>query len=96
MKYGDGGGRARAKKILRGCGYAAGGAVREDMAQDKKMIAGAIHKHDKQMHSGQGMTKLKDGGMVGGAKSKRRMDRPSRLRGGAGGGLGRLEKAGMV
>ena len=33
-----------------------------DMKQDKKMVAGAVHKHEKAMHPGKPMTKLKAGG----------------------------------
>ena len=33
-----------------------------DLKQDKKMIAGAVHKHEKKMHPGKPMTKLKQGG----------------------------------
>ena len=36
-----------------------------DLKQDKKMIAGAVHKHEKKMHPGMGMTKLKKGGAAG-------------------------------
>jgi len=35
---------------------------KKDLAQDKKMIAGAVHKHEKKMHPGKPMTKLKKGG----------------------------------
>jgi hypothetical protein len=33
-----------------------------DLKQDKKMMAGAVHKHEKSMHPGKPMTKLKKGG----------------------------------
>ena len=33
-----------------------------DLKQDKKMVAGAVHKHEKAMHPGKPMTKLKAGG----------------------------------
>ena len=33
-----------------------------DLKKDKKMIAGAVHKHEKSMHPGKPMTKLKKGG----------------------------------
>ena len=36
-----------------------------DLKQDKKMIAGAVHKHEKKMHPGKPMTKLKKGGVTG-------------------------------
>ena len=36
--------------------------MKKDLAQDKKMIASALHKHEKKMHPGQPMTKLRAGG----------------------------------
>ena len=33
-----------------------------DKAEDKKMMAGAVHKHEKKLHPGKPMTKLKKGG----------------------------------
>ena len=33
-----------------------------DIKADKKMIASAVHKHEKALHKGQPMTKLKAGG----------------------------------
>ena len=33
-----------------------------DLKQDKKMIAGAVHKHEKKMHPGKPMTKCAKGG----------------------------------
>ena len=33
-----------------------------EMAADKKMIAAAVHKHERAKHKGQPMTKLKKGG----------------------------------
>jgi hypothetical protein len=33
-----------------------------DLKQDKKMVAGAVHKHEKSMHPGKPMTKLAKGG----------------------------------
>jgi len=36
-----------------------------DLKQDKKMIAGAVHKHEKAKHKGQPLTKLKKGGPTG-------------------------------
>jgi len=35
-----------------------------DMKQDKKMIAGAVHKHEKKLHPGKPMTKLAKGGVT--------------------------------
>jgi hypothetical protein len=35
-----------------------------DLKQDKKMIAGAVHKHEKKMHPGKPMTKLAKGGVT--------------------------------
>jgi hypothetical protein len=39
---------------------------KKDLAQDKKMIAGAVHKHEKKLHPGKPMTKLKAGGKTNG------------------------------
>jgi hypothetical protein len=36
--------------------------MKMDKAQDKKMIAGAVHKHEKKLHPGKPMTKLAKGG----------------------------------
>mgnify|MGYP003333170401 CR=1 FL=1 len=33
-----------------------------DLKQDKKMVASAVHKHEKKMHPGKPMTKLRAGG----------------------------------
>ena len=35
-----------------------------DLKQDKKMIAGAVHKHEKKLHPGKPMTKLGKGGVA--------------------------------
>ena len=35
---------------------------KKDLAQDKKMVASAVHKHEKSMHPGKTPTKLKAGG----------------------------------
>jgi hypothetical protein len=35
---------------------------KKDLKKDKKMIAGAVHKHEKKLHPGKPMTKLKKGG----------------------------------
>jgi hypothetical protein len=35
---------------------------KKDLAQDKKMVAGAVHKHEKKLHPGKPMTKLAKGG----------------------------------
>ena len=37
---------------------------KEDIKQDKAMIAGAVHKHEANMHKGKPLTKLKSGGSV--------------------------------
>lgn len=36
-----------------------------DLKQDKKMMAGAVHKHEKRMHPGKPMTKFAKGGKTG-------------------------------
>jgi len=35
---------------------------KKDLAQDKKMIASAVHKHEKAKHKGAPLTKLRAGG----------------------------------
>jgi hypothetical protein len=35
-----------------------------DLKQDKKMVAGAVHKHEKRLHPGKPMTKLAKGGVT--------------------------------
>lgn len=35
-----------------------------DLKQDKKMIASAVHKHEKSKHKGAPLTKLKKGGVT--------------------------------
>ena len=37
---------------------------KEDLKQDKKMIASAVHKHEKKMHPGKAPTKLAKGGVT--------------------------------
>ena len=37
---------------------------KKDLAQDKKMAAAAVHKHEKAMHPGKPMTKLAKGGVT--------------------------------
>lgn len=49
---------SKAAKLLARCGYAAGG----DVAQDRAMIARAVHAHEKHDHPGKPMTKLAKGG----------------------------------
>jgi len=41
---------------------AKGGSVHSDAAMDKKVMAKAVHKHEKAMHPGKPMTKMKAGG----------------------------------
>jgi hypothetical protein len=57
---------------------------KKDLAQDKKMVAGAVHKHEKAMHPGKPMTKLAKGGVTGMAMRKhgRNMARAMNQRGG--------------
>ena len=48
-------------------GFKKGGSVegkKSDEAQDKKMIATMIHKHEKRDHPGKALTKFKGGGSV--------------------------------
>jgi hypothetical protein len=55
-----------------------------DLKQDKKMVAGAVHKHEKAMHPGKPMTKLKKGGPTSMDRkmSGRNMSRAMNQRGG--------------
>ena len=55
-----------------------------DLKQDKTMIAGAVHKHEKKLHPGKPMTKLKKGGVTGKAMRAvgRNMARANNQRGG--------------
>ena len=57
---------------------------KKDLKQDKKMIAGAVHKHEKKLHPGKPMTKLKKGGVTGKAMRAvgRNMARANNQRGG--------------
>ena len=57
---------------------------KKDLAQDKKMIAGAVHKHEKKLHPGKPMTKLAKGGVTSMAMRKvgRNMARAMNQRGG--------------
>jgi hypothetical protein len=51
-----------AAKSMRG--FKEGGDIKADLKQDKKMVAESIHKHEKAMHKGEPLTKLKKGGKV--------------------------------
>jgi hypothetical protein len=55
-----------------------------DLKQDKKMIKSAMGKHEKNMHPGKPMTKLKKGGVTGQAMKAvgRNMARANNQRGG--------------
>ena len=46
---------------------------KKDLAQDKKMIKAAVHKHEAKMHPGKPMTKLKKGGPT--SMDRRKMGR---------------------
>jgi len=57
---------------------------KKDLAQDKKMVASAVHKHEAKMHPGKPMTKLKKGGVTSAAMKAvgRNMARAMNQRGG--------------
>ena len=56
----------RASQLRGMVGKAKGGKVdKADMAQDKKMIAAAVHKHEQHDHPGKPLTKLRKGGKAG-------------------------------
>lgn len=46
-------------------GYAKGGMADKDMAQDKATVRKAVHKHERAMHPGKPLTKMRKGGEVG-------------------------------
>ena len=52
--------RQKSEKIER---YAKGGKVHSDVKMDKAMMKKAVHKHEKAMHPGKPLTKLKRGGL---------------------------------
>lgn len=79
--------------------YAKGGKVHGDAAEDKKMIAKMVHKHEKKDHPGTKMTTFCAGGMakraMGGpakAPTEKGMLAEKGYQGGGGGAIGRLEK----
>ena len=57
---------AIAYDVARRAKKAKGGAMHEDIAEDKKMVKKAIKMHDEQLHSGKktNLAKLKKGGCV--------------------------------
>lgn len=75
----------KARHLLRRTGHHVGTSDakehQDDIAQDKAMIASAIHKHERHDHPGKPLTKLKKGGHVGGMHTLRRLDK--RARGGS-------------
>jgi hypothetical protein len=52
--------RQKSEKVER---YAKGGKVHSDVKMDKSMMKKAVHKHEKAMHPGKPLTKLKRGGL---------------------------------
>lgn len=64
-KGGTLGRRARLAETLKKLHKADGGKVdKSDVKQDKKMIAAAVHKHERHDHKGEPLTPLKKGGKV--------------------------------
>lgn len=47
---------------MKGKKYAEGGKA--DLKQDKAMVSGAVHKHERALHPGKPMTKLAKGGVT--------------------------------
>jgi hypothetical protein len=45
--------------------FAKGGMADKDMAQDKATVRKAVHKHERAMHPGKPLTKMRKGGEVG-------------------------------
>ena len=62
--------------------FARGGHVHDDEAEDEKMIASGVHKHEAHMHKGEPKTKLKRGGHVEGEKARHHMGHRRRAEGG--------------
>ena len=56
--------KATSDAAKREMGFKKGGDVKADLKQDKKMVATAVHKHEKAQHPGKPLTKLKKGGSV--------------------------------
>lgn len=75
--------RARDMISRTGNTFKTGGALCDDMAEDKRMISKAVHEHESAMHSGKPMTKLKfkSGGAVDGEAAKSHLAK--RARGGS-------------
>lgn len=69
--------QGHAEDYLRRAGYKVGGKT-SDIAQDRKMVADAVHKHERHDHPGEPLTKLKGGGKVHGDGAKPRLDRFAR------------------
>lgn len=74
--------RAHEQKLAearaRASGYRGGGAVHSDAAQDRKMIAEAVHKHERHDHKGESLTPLRGGGAVKGETGRARADKFAR------------------
>lgn len=67
----------KARNFLSRHGYKLGGEA-EDDREDRKIAAGAVHKHEHHMHKGEPLTKLKHGGHAGGHKAPQRLDKMAR------------------
>lgn len=68
--------RKKARSVLSGSGYRAGGHVTE--REVKAEVDKAVHKHEKHDHKGEKETKLKDGGCATGEAAPMRLDRFAR------------------
>lgn len=71
--------RERARHLTKG--YAKGG----DVAQDAKMITSGVHQHERALHKGSPLTKLKMPSVAEGAAARQRLDRAPRKHGGRAG-----------
>ena len=67
-----------AEERLRAAGYRGGGKVHPDAAEDRKMIASAVHKHERHDHPGKPLTPLRGGGPVKGHAGRARADKMAR------------------
>lgn len=68
----------RAETRVRAAGYRSGGMVHSDVAQDRKMVADAVHKHERHDHKGEPLTQLRSGGAVKGEAGRSRADKYAR------------------
>lgn len=87
----------RGQRMIRESGYASGGAIRSDEAEDKALVRKGVRQHETQEHGGKHADlKLKGGGYIKGDKPGFHPGRKSRAGGGAVDGAQALAKGGKV